>query len=48
MSKSRASGNFGFKGNVRYKVRWVEFSLDDLPEKYQKIVKAYLLIVLSK
>ena len=48
MSKSRASGNFGFKGNVRYKVRWVEFSLDDLPEKYQKIVMAYLLIVLSK
>jgi len=48
MSKSRASGNFGFKGNVRYKVRWVEFSLDDLPEKHQKIVMAYLLIVLSK
>ena len=46
MTKSRRSGNFGLNGNVNYKVKWVEFSLDDLPEKYQKIFKAYLLTLL--
>ena len=46
MTKTRRSGNFGLNGNVNYKVKWVEFSLDDLPEKYQKIFKAYLLTLL--
>jgi len=48
MTKSRRSGNFGLNGNVNYKVKWVEFSLDDLSEKHQKIFKAYLLALLLK
>ena len=48
MTKSRRSGNFGLNGNVKYKVKWVEFSLDDLSEKHQKIFKAYLLVLLLK
>ena len=46
MTKTRGSGNFGLNGNVNYKVKWVEFSLDDLSEKHQKIFKAYLLVLL--
>ena len=48
MSKSRRSGNFGLNGNVNYKVKWVEFSLDDLSEEHLEIFFAYLLVLLSK
>jgi len=48
MTKTRGSGNFGLNGNVNYKVKWVEFSLDDLPEKYRILFLGFLLPLLSK
>jgi len=48
MTKTRRSGNFGLNGNVNYKVKWVEFSLDDLPEKNLILFLGFLLPLLSK
>ena len=48
MTKTRGGGNFGLNGNVNYKVKWVEFSLDDLPEKNLILFLGFLLLLLSK
>ena len=48
MTKTRGSENFGLNGNVNYKVKWVEFSLDDLSEEHQNFFKTYLLALLLK
>ena len=43
INRNASSGNFGFYGkNIHFTAKWVEFSLDDLPDKYRKLIQGFL------
>jgi hypothetical protein len=43
INRNVSSGNFGFYGkNIHFTAKWVEFSLDDIPDKYRKLFEGYL------